>query len=285
MSVPAELSPSVPIEAVRRFWEDHPVADAAIGPVLTPYDYFRAFDNLREAADVEPYEFSNRIHGYESSAGLRVLDYGCGNGYVLSHYAKNGALVCGVDLTEAALRRARARFDLMGLPGSFAKGDGVSIPFRSGTFDIACSMGVLHHVSDPRPILNELHRVLRPGGRLMLMVYNRDSFRYRVTFRWRKLFGAPQFRGKSIQQIANMNDGPECPLAVAYTVPEVRALLGDFADQRYVVNKLGTSEIALFSPALKSLLDRILPGRLVSAVARRVGWNLYVTAIRPPASA
>lgn len=256
-------------------------AEAAIGARQTAYDYFRAFDNLREAPDVEPYELSNRIHGYESSRGLRVLDYGCGNGYVLSHYARGGATTFGVDLTRAALERARSRFQMLGLAANLLQGDGETIPLASEALDVVCSMGVIHHVQNPRPVIGELHRVLRPGGRLILMVYNKNSFRYRVTFWWRTWFGGPQFRGKSIEQISNMNDGPECPVALAYSKDDMTRLLERFTDIQFTVAKLGTSELALFSPTLTSLLNRLLPGRLLSALARRIGWNLYIQAIKP----
>src|SRR5205823_7426980 len=88
------------LEQIREFWQAHPVADSQIRARQTLYDYFREFDNLRESPDVEPYAFSNSIHDYEGSTGQRVLDYGCGNGYVLGQYARNGAEVSGVDVTE-----------------------------------------------------------------------------------------------------------------------------------------------------------------------------------------
>ncbi len=91
------------LEDTRRFWEENPVARGHIGPVADWADYFKRFDRLREAEDVEPYEFSNLVHGYEQSAGMKILDYGCGNGYVLSKYAANGADVCGIDITESAI--------------------------------------------------------------------------------------------------------------------------------------------------------------------------------------
>src|SRR5690242_4654821 len=152
------------LEQIREFWQAHPVADSQVGARQTLYDYFRAFDNLRESADVEPYAFSNLVHDYEGSAGKAVLDYGCGNGYVLAQYARHGASVYGVDVTDAAVELTRTRFALLGLEGTFVRNDGTEIPFADRFFDIACSMGVLHHIPDPRPVVGELYRVLKPGG-------------------------------------------------------------------------------------------------------------------------
>src|SRR5579864_4245562 len=95
---------------VRAFWEQHPVAAAEIAAAPGSPAFYAAFDKLREVDDCEPYAFSNRIHGYERSEGKSVLDIGCGNGYVLSRYARHGAEVHGIDLTETAVNLSRRRF-------------------------------------------------------------------------------------------------------------------------------------------------------------------------------
>lgn len=58
--------------------------------------------------------------------------------------------------------------------------DGERLPFDDGAFDIACSMGVLHHIENPRPMISEIRRVLKPGGRIILMLYYLGSWKYHV---------------------------------------------------------------------------------------------------------
>jgi hypothetical protein len=67
-------------EQARSFWERHPVGAEAVDAEPGSAAFFAAFDALREAEECEPYAFSNRIHGYDRSAGKQVLDIGCGNG-------------------------------------------------------------------------------------------------------------------------------------------------------------------------------------------------------------
>ena len=265
--------------AVRAFWEQHPVAADAIEAPLASPEYFAAFDGIREADDCEPYTFSNRIHGYDQAAGKRVLDIGCGNGYVLWHYARHGAHVHGVDITETALRLSRRRFELGEHKAEFRLTDGNSLPYPDHHFDIVCSMGVLHHIEDPRPMLREARRVLRPGGRLILMLYHRNSWKYRVVLPLRLLLDA-RYRGKTLQQALNMNDGDDCPLAKVYSRGEVRALLADFRDLRFSVNQLSWRQLLLI-PALARALEPRLPPLSGSALARTLGWNLYVEAVKP----
>ena len=266
-------------EAVRAFWEHHPVAAAAIAARPGTAAFFAEFDRLREADDCEPYAFSNRIHRYETARGKRVLDVGCGNGYVLSRYARHGAEVCGIDLTETAVNLSRRRFELEGLAGEFRSTDGNAIPYPDASFDIACSMGVLHHVEDPRPMLAEMRRVLRPGGRLILMLYHRRSWKYRVVLPLRRRLD-PAYRGKSQQEALNMNDGTDCPLAKVYDRGEVRRLLAGFGDLGFAVNQLSWKQLLLVPPLARALAP-LLPPASESFFARRWGWNLYVEGVRP----
>jgi SAM-dependent methyltransferase len=271
----------VTLTETRDFWEKRPVA-ADPDAFATRYDYFRRVDDLREAPDSEPYAYSNVIHGYEGASGKSVLDFGCGHGYVLGHYARHGAHVSGLDVTDRAVELSRSRFDLLGLTGSFAVTDGTSAPFDDESFDIVCSMGVLHHIPDPAPVVAELGRVLKPGGELIVMVYNRDSFRYRVTFPARTRFGPEPYRGRSRADQINMNDGVDNPLGRVYSRAELGHLLSAFEGHTYSVNKLGRAELGLWRRDLGRIV-RFVPGPAVSALAQRVGWNLYCRARKPVA--
>jgi SAM-dependent methyltransferase len=265
---------------VKNFWEKNPVAAKDVAAEKGTLEFFQKFDALREAPNCEPPDFSNKIHGFDSSAGKKVLDVGCGNGYVLSRYAAQGATVHGLDLTEQALALSRKRFDLVGLKGAFELTDGDKIPCADDSFDVVCSMGVLHHIADPRPMIREMQRVLRPGGQLILMFYHKNSFRNAVAFRLRKYVGPPIYRGKDLQVIRNMNDGADCPLALVYSKAEVSALLSDFFhDLRFTINKLPYEELFL-SWRLGARLAGFLPSPSESFLARRWGWNLYVKAVK-----
>lgn len=270
---------SVSNAAVKAFWEEHPVAAAGIDAAPGTAAFFTAFDALREADDCEPYDFSNKIHGFEAAAGSRVLDVGCGNGYVAAHYARHGGAVHGLDLTETALDLCRRRFELAGLEGTFQRTDGDAIPYPDAHFDIVCSMGVLHHIADPRPMLDEIHRVLRPGGQIILMLYHRNSWKYQVILRLKRLL-SPHYRGKSMAEALNMNDGEDCPLALVYGKREVAGLLHRFERPVFALNQLSWKQLFLLPPLARALRP-VLPRCSESFFARRLGWNLYVQACKP----
>jgi ubiquinone/menaquinone biosynthesis C-methylase UbiE len=254
------------VDDVRRFWEGHPVAAAAIPAERGTAQYFAAYDRLREAN--ESLEFSHALHEYRQFKGQTVLDVGCGNGYVLGKYAAEGARAFGVDLTGAGIALCRRRFALQGLSGQFTVGNAEALPFPDEFFDCACSMGVLHHTPAPQAAVDELYRVLKPGGRLIIMMYHRNSATYRL-----QMFANRLRTGRAMDELVRSIDGAGNPIGDVYSKAELRRLLGRFADvecfagclQREMLPKLG----------------RVIPESWLRRLGRRWGWFLYAKARKP----
>lgn len=97
--------------------------------------------------------------------GRTVLDVGCGTGDLAARLTRAGARVCAVDVCRAGLDRASRRLHDRALT---AFGDGESLPFRDGSFDLISSVLVLHYFRRPARAVREIRRILRPGGRLLL---------------------------------------------------------------------------------------------------------------------
>jgi SAM-dependent methyltransferase len=268
----------VTLDDVRRFWNRNPVAAASVTAEPGTVEFFKLFDTLREDDACEPYAFSNKIHGYSTSHGLSVLDVGCGNGYVLSRYAGNGAEVSGVDMSETAVDLTRKRFALEGLDGSFEVVDGMQLPYSDDSFDIVCSMGVLHHSPTPEPMVNEIFRVLKPGGRVIVMLYYRYSFKYQFLFRLLRLVSRT-YRGRSQAEVTNMNDGVGCPLARVYSKREAQRLLRNFEGHSFRVNQISWEQLLLFT-RLAGFAKNRFPSLSDSWIARKFGWNLYINATK-----
>ena len=111
--------------------------------------------------------------------GKRVLEVGCGTGLVLSRLAGFASHAEGIDLSPGMLSKAKER----GL--TVQEADCTKLPFEDASFDVACSFKVLAHVPDFDAALREMVRVVRPGGHIVVDVYNRHSLRYGI----KRLFG------------------------------------------------------------------------------------------------
>jgi SAM-dependent methyltransferase len=101
------------------------------------------------------------------SPGDRVLDVGCGAGHDVIALAGHGAVPVGVDTSAHMLAESQRRAEEVG--GVWlVRADGGVLPFAAASFDAARIERVLQHSVDPRAILAEAYRVLRPGGRLVV---------------------------------------------------------------------------------------------------------------------
>ncbi len=101
--------------------------------------------------------------------GLVVLDVGCGPGSYHAAVALGGASVVGVDTSLGMVREARAPALGQRYPASVAQADAQALPFANASFDRALAAHILYHVPDRVRALRELRRVLRPGGRVVLV--------------------------------------------------------------------------------------------------------------------
>lgn len=106
-------------------------------------------------------------------SGLRVLDLGCGGGYLAEEFARLGCTVTGVDPSEPSLEAARRHARESGLPIDYRRGTAEAIPFPDASFDAAVCCDVLEHVPDVAAALRETARVLRPGGAYFYDTINR----------------------------------------------------------------------------------------------------------------
>jgi ubiquinone/menaquinone biosynthesis C-methylase UbiE len=256
--------PVVTLDEVQKFWQENPLCAMEIPFPIGSKPYFEYFDALRE--HIEPPAFAERLHEFSAFAGKKVLDVGCGNGWVLSRYAAKGAEVFGVDVTQAAVDLCGKRFENAGLKGDFRVADAQNLPFPDNTFDCVCSMGVLHHVPDTAKGVSEIHRVLKPGGRLIVMFYHKNSAKYQWSYRrasWRLK--------RPLQELVNEFDGAGNPKGVAYTRSGLRILLSRFQDLKMFVGYLEARDVI-------PRFGKYLPDAVFRPLAWLIGWNLYAKA-------
>ncbi len=120
------------------------------------------------------YDTLKRIHTFydelltENIQGKKVLDAGCGTGFFSQKAAERGALVTSMDLGENLLAQVAKKCDSTRVVGSI-----LEMPFENNTFDIVVSSEVIEHIPTPLKAIDEIHRVLKPGGTLVLSTPNK----------------------------------------------------------------------------------------------------------------
>lgn len=136
-------------------------------------DYFEEIEAYRYYDQ----PFIHKFAQFSRYRGKMVLEIGFGAGTDFIQWLRAGAVATGIDLTEEALANLQQRIKVYGLPQprQLVVGSAEDLPFPTASFDLVYSFGVLHHCADTLRALSEAVRVLRPGGELKIMLYNRHS--------------------------------------------------------------------------------------------------------------
>lgn len=196
--------------------------------------------------------------------GKVVLDYGCGPGHDVvgfGVYSRPKKLIA-VDVSPVSLAEAKARTALHGLDVQFLQIDEATnvIPVEDGSVDYVHSSGVVHHTPDPVKVLKELKRVLAPGGRMRIMVYNYDSLWLHLYVAYVLRIKQNAYPGLDLRQVfTKTTDGENCPIANVYAPQEFVALAGEAGLAcRYLGAGISLFELKLFPERLDAMMDRRL---------------------------
>lgn len=233
------------------------------------------FDEVERVRYQEYAPWMPELMGFNSFAGARLLEVGCGMGTDLLQFARGGALCTGIDLTPRSIAITRQRFALYEQRVDLLISDGERLPFANETLDVVYSNGVLHHTPDTAGAIGELHRVLKPGGTAKVMIYHKNSLNY-----WgelmlhRGVLRGDLLRGRSPEEIMSSwveySEHGGRPLVKAYTREQTLELFKNFREIKIAVEQLLRSEIPL--------LGNLLSEKVFKYFQTNFGWNLIITA-------
>jgi len=243
------------IDQVRDYWTRH-IHDLEI--TKHPVGSRGFFD------DLDQYHFEKlhhllRLVPFDGYRGRSVLEVGCGAGVDLVRFAKGGAAVTGVDLSPSAIELAAANFAQQGLTADLRVADGEQLPFADDSFDLVFAHGVVQYTAAPQRLVDEVRRVLKPGGEAIFQVYNRIS--------WLNALSKLMKVGLEHQ---------DAPVLLKFSAGEFRRLLAGFREVRIVPERLpvksrlhGGWKGAVYNGLFVGLFNA-LPRRLVKGF----GWHL-----------
>lgn len=215
--------------------------------------------------DLEEYRFDKlhylpRVVDFSAYRGQRLLEVGCGIGTDLTRFARGGARVTGVDLSQTAIDLARQNFALHAVEADALQvANGEALPFADGTFDVVYAHGVVQYTRDAATLVRECHRVLKPGGQGIFMVYNRISWLSAMS---------------SLMKVSLEHQ--DAPVLKTFSIGEFRQLLSPFADVRIVPERFPVKS-RLHKGWKGTLYNTCFVGTfnaLPRALVRRFGWHL-----------
>ncbi len=259
---------------VHEFWNNESCGESLY---LKNNELESYIDHSKERYKLEPFILS--FVNFESTKEKKVLEIGVGLGADHSQFAQAGADLYGVDLTERAIQHTKRRFELLGLSSQLSVGDAENLIFSNNTFDIVYSWGVLHHSPNTVKAINEVYRVLKPGGTAYIMIYHKWSLvGLMLWIRYALLIGKP-FR--SLETIYDLY--LESPGTKAYSTNEAKKIFKDFEFTKISI-KLGHGDLLESNVGQRhrgiflSLARKIWPRWLIKKLLPNAGLFMLIEA-------
>lgn len=223
------------IEDVYNFWNENFLYSFELQEEPGSKEFFDAINRLKKD-DIE--KFSIESWEFDKHKGEKVLDIGCGPGWLVRNYAENGAEITAVDISNSAVDLTKKMLEIYQLKGNIIKANAEELPFENNTFDFISSSGVLHHTPDMQKAINEAYRVLKPGCRATISIYYKNILLTPTIFPiMLKVFNFlnPMIPGRNkmlnardIDDFIRMYDGENNPVGYGSSLKDCKQLFSKF---------------------------------------------------------
>lgn len=261
------------INVVKKFWDDRPCNIRHSTKEIGTKPYFD--DVERRKYFVEPH--IPKFADFEKWKGKKVLEIGCGIGTDSINFAKAGAILTCVELSDVSLELTKKRFDVFGLTAKFysANAEELSkiVPIES--YDLIYSFGVIHHTPNPSNVFNEIKKYANQNTVVKIMLYAKYSWKsimFFITQGYKFNFSL----NKTIQYYAEAQ--LNCPVANVYTKNSLKELLHDF-------NIIDAKKDHIFPYIIKDyvkyvynkkIIFKLMPKWLFKWLESKLGWHYLI---------
>lgn len=253
------------IEQVKEYWDSHLNCTQFIIDKNLEIGSNQFFKHLEEAINRYQYKINLFQKIANSTQGKDLLEVGCGLGLEMAKLAELGFNVTGIDISPRAIELCNLYLNKKNLNGLAEIQNAEKMNFRDEYFDIVYSSGVLQHTPNIHRSISEIYRVLKPGGKVFIILYHKYS--------WFNLL--QKVSGKNIEF-----EDKDAPIINSYSKNEVKTLFKNYQNiiveteyyhplptmrkgcMPFVFNKF-------FVPVMKTMPINII---------RKFGWHLVLTA-------
>lgn len=215
----------------------------------------------------------------EGIADKKVLEIGLGFGTLGQYLAESGADYYGLDIASNPVKMMRNRLISFykSVDDRIKEGSALSLPFPDETFDYVYSLGCFHHTGDIPKCINEIYRVLQPGGIAVIMMYNKYSFRAMIDIPliWMRYRMSSKYKNK-YKSFAELfaalfdrnSEGQGCPMVQLVSKSEVKIYFKKFRTLTINLENWGTFIPLLGLKIFKDIFSRFM------------GHDVYVVAVK-----
>jgi SAM-dependent methyltransferase len=247
----------------KKYWDRHPIGAESIGADLGTEEFYRKYLDYYDGF----YGYKWSTFQYEKYAEKKVLEIGCGLGIDTIKWARAGTKLTAIDLSETSVKCTRKLFGYAGLEADIRLGNAQLLEFLDNEFDVVYAYGVLMLVDDIQAAVDEIHRVLKPGGEALVVLYHR----------WSWFWGLVKLSGTNVE-----SEEGDPPLNRVHSRREARRMFSRFSSL-----KLWCDRLPIKTQRRKGILAscynygfvpmfQLIPAPL----AKRFGWHLIIKAVK-----
>jgi len=281
---------------VEKFWNNEPCDSEMSNKKWGSREFLEEIEEDRYKYQGHILDIMDRINW----KGKKVLEIGTGVGTDARKLVEKGAHYTGINIDQGSVDITARALDVFAMQEEVLKCDATHLIFDDHSFDVVYSFGALPCIPNLEEVMDEIHRVLKPGGEVLALFYNKSSINYHIEIMFlRKIFryllvipGAIRFfsllginretlikhrklykekKKMSDQEWLSRNtDGPENPYICVQDENDANKLFNKFS--------IECNEVYFFDYRHWGIIGRLLPARMINYLGQKWGWHRIVHA-------
>jgi ubiquinone/menaquinone biosynthesis C-methylase UbiE len=251
------------LEESKKYWDQHPIGVEVIGGLPDTREEYEKYIDYYD----QFYEYKHQVFEYEQYSGKNVLEIGCGLGVDTIKFARAGAKITAIDLSTTSVEYTQRLLGYYQIRADVRQMSADELDFPDESFDVVYAYGVLMLVEDEDKAVREIYRVLKRGGKALVVLYHRRSWYWLLV----KLTGTKM-----------ESETGDPPLNRVHSLKEVRRLFRGFSKveislERFPQRTRRRSGIMafLFNWFFVPVIEAV-----PKAWIRPLGWHIIVKAVK-----
>ena len=196
------------LKKIKEYWNNKPCNINHSTSEFATIQYF-VEPHIKEFADFDKWKYKE------------VLELGCGIGTDSINFAREGAKLTIIELSDKSIEICKKRFQLYNLKANFICGniENTSDYINNKKFDLIYSFGVIHHTVEPKKVINEIHKLLKEDGEFRFMVYSKLSYK----LFWLMMENNIKDLSKGFEYVCKQSEAQDnCPMTYIYDFDDIK---------------------------------------------------------------